>query len=716
MTKTAHRITLTESCPPPRARSVTWNRSRRERNSSMTRMQQVSENAAVYGIWTGIVLILLTPFVVTPDTIFPFVVGKAVYSRSLIECVFGVWAILALFRPAYRPPRSRLLLLLALSVGVSILAACFGVSPQRSFWSTYERMQGVVDLIHWFAFAVVLASVLRTERAWRVILNINGGVCIIVSGLAVSLYYSVDVPFFDYSYHYWDENKQAGIDTHGRVTSTLGNALHLSTYVLLNSLIVAGLLVQSFISAAHVSPGDPSILERGGPKRAFLQNKEHVLLRLWIERCFWVSQIIFSLWTLILVGSRGALLSLLASGGILAAVFLFRGRRRMIRFAAAGFVGLFVCAAALVLFLTFRPEISVANGLSEIVNLRIASTETFPVPLLKRLLEPQMYDAGDRSPQWSRIEILNVGLCGFFERPLLGWGPDNFLIIFGRYLSKSTEDIEIHDHAHNALVEELATKGVLGLSSYLALWICTLLIFLHIAKRVDVRSRIHPLFVGTALVVYFIQSQYTVANITTSLLYCLLLAFVTRLETAKKKIPTVERRHTSSLPNAMRAILVASVLTSVGVGFLVNQAIYSAAFSIKKSTDQTNVLGQSIGFVKQAITQFGPLANTPRNILFANAPDLWTQLRLRNTVEAERLLRFLNSEAAAALADEPENWMIYSNLAEMYRIIAAYNMEYEDVVRRYSERARGRDSSPKWEAARHGESDIPSLSFQCSPT
>lgn len=680
----------------------------------MSRVQQVSEKVALYGIWTGIVLILLTPFVVTPDTIFPFVVGKAVYSRSLIECVFGVWAILALFRPAYRPPRSRLLLLLALSVGVSILAACFGVSPQRSFWSTYERMQGVVDLIHWFVFAVVLASTLRTERDWRIVLNINLGVCIIVAGLAACLYYSVGVPFFEYFYHHWGENKQAGIDPHGRVISTLGNALQLGTYLLLNSLIAAGLLVQSFISAAPVSPEDPLILERD-QRRTFLQNKKRDLLTRWIKRGFWVSTLTFGLWTSTFTGSRGVFLSLLVSGGALATVLSLWGRRRMIRFVAVGFLNFFVCTAALTLFLIFGPKTSVANGLFGIFKPPIVSAETPLLPLLKRLLRPEMYGLEDRSPQWQRMEVLNIGLCGFSERPILGWGPDNFLAIFGRYLSISTEGIEIHDHSHNALVEELATKGVLGLSSYLTLWICTFLIFLPIAKRVDIRSRIHFLFVGTALLTYFIQSQFTVANSVASLQYFLLLAFVTHLETAEEKIPTVGRRHTSSLHNAMRALLVVSVLTLVGVGFLVNQTIYSAASSIKKSTDQTNVLGQSIGFVKQAIIQFGPLANTPRNILFANAPDLWTLLRLRNTVEAERLLRFLNSEAAAALADEPENWVIYNNLAEMYRIIAAYNREYEDVARRYSERARGRDSAPMWEASPHGESGLPSLSFRCSP-
>ena len=49
------------------------------------------------------------------------------------------------------------------------------MSPQRSLWSNYERMQGVVDQAHWFAFAVVLASMLRTGRDWRVLLALNLG-------------------------------------------------------------------------------------------------------------------------------------------------------------------------------------------------------------------------------------------------------------------------------------------------------------------------------------------------------------------------------------------------------------------------------------------------------------------------------------------------------------------------------------------------------------
>ena len=41
---------------------------------------RMSEGVLSNIVWMGIVLILLTPFIVTSQTAFPFMVGKAVYS------------------------------------------------------------------------------------------------------------------------------------------------------------------------------------------------------------------------------------------------------------------------------------------------------------------------------------------------------------------------------------------------------------------------------------------------------------------------------------------------------------------------------------------------------------------------------------------------------------------------------------------------------------
>ena len=86
----------------------------------------------------GIALVLLTPLVTAPWTLYPFAVGKALWARVLIAVVFALWAVLALWRPRWRPPPSALLALLGAGLAAAVLSAWLGVSPQQSFWSTYE--------------------------------------------------------------------------------------------------------------------------------------------------------------------------------------------------------------------------------------------------------------------------------------------------------------------------------------------------------------------------------------------------------------------------------------------------------------------------------------------------------------------------------------------------------------------------------------------------
>ena len=64
------------------------------------------ERALLWGVRAGLALLLLTPFVISENTVYPFVVGKALYARMLIEVVFALWAALACLNPAFRPPRS----------------------------------------------------------------------------------------------------------------------------------------------------------------------------------------------------------------------------------------------------------------------------------------------------------------------------------------------------------------------------------------------------------------------------------------------------------------------------------------------------------------------------------------------------------------------------------------------------------------------------------
>ena len=126
------------------------------------------ENGLATAVRTAVVLVFVAPLIVMasplPATFFPFIVGKALYIRSLVEIAFVLWLVLAFWYPSHRPPRSWIVAALAAYVLIVLISSLLGVSPQRSLWSTYERMQGWIDLAHWFAFTVVAVSVFRSFR------------------------------------------------------------------------------------------------------------------------------------------------------------------------------------------------------------------------------------------------------------------------------------------------------------------------------------------------------------------------------------------------------------------------------------------------------------------------------------------------------------------------------------------------------------------------
>ena len=136
--------------------------------------------------------VLFMPLIVSTSTFFPFVVGKAVYSRIMIELAFILWLPIIVTSREFRLPKNLILIAMAIYILVSIVSAIFGVSFNASFWSTYERMQGLLDLIHWFAYSLMLISLFRTFGHWKLLLSINLFVSILVCLLGIAQYAGLD--------------------------------------------------------------------------------------------------------------------------------------------------------------------------------------------------------------------------------------------------------------------------------------------------------------------------------------------------------------------------------------------------------------------------------------------------------------------------------------------------------------------------------------------
>ena len=626
----------------------------------MTRLR-IPEQPLLLAVRLGVLLLVLTPLVVAPAIVYPFSVGKAVWSRSVIEIAFALWAVLAAAHPAWRPPRSRLLLLLAAGLGVALLSACFGVSLQRSLWSTYLRMQGVLDQAHWLAAAVVAASVFRKPRDLRALLGFHLAVGLLVALIAVARSAGLEPPLFG-----WIPEPLAP-----RIAATLGNPTFLGAYLLVNVVLALGFLARSLIPAAgprHGAKGSRRNKRRGRkrPPAGARTRPSSV----WPGRLFHGLSAVIGLWALGLSGSMAALAGLIAAFGALAAAYALLAQAPRVRLAARAGVGLLGAGAAAGAFLLLAaPPLA----------------PSFDNPLLRRATDPQTIERtmGRRFASWE------AGLAGFAERPVLGWGPANYVAPFGRYVGASGADLPTNDHAHNMLIEVAATKGLAGLAAYLAIWGLTFAVVLRAARVAEPGEQAFALFAGAALLGQFVQSQALFGTASSALQYTLLIAVAVGLEA-----PTRPPGGGSRLPAAVaglfrgaavRAGLVTAAVALCALGLASNRAIHAGAAALYRA--ETSGPARFMEELRQAVDAFGPLANGPRRILFENLAPNWRVLRAARPAEAARLLAWADREAAAALEAEPVNWEIHQSLARLYRTVAASDPDYAGRAGRHYRRA-----------------------------
>ena len=190
-----------------------------------------------------------------PNAFFPFVVGKALYVRFLTLVAVGLWLLVFLRNPSYRAPRSAILIAFAVYLLATLVSSLLGVSPQRSIWSYYERMQGFVSLAHWLAFAWVLVSVYRTRADWRALLNACLAAAVVVAVLGVGQNSGLRLTPF--------------LQEVDRLDITLGNATYVGSYMLVSTLVAVAFLAHSFLGRRRRAPG-----AAGAPRARRAQGKD----------------------------------------------------------------------------------------------------------------------------------------------------------------------------------------------------------------------------------------------------------------------------------------------------------------------------------------------------------------------------------------------------------------------------------------------------------
>ena len=457
-------------------------------------------------------LLFVMPLIVSTNTIYPHVVGKVIYSRTLIEVIFSIWIITLIRNRSYRPKLDWILLILVVYILSGVLSSIFGVNFMQSFWADHVRMQGVWDDIHWVVLIVIIASLVKDELSWKYIFHSNLIVATIVS--LISVMQAFGVSFLP------------AIFPNCSIDASLGNPSYIASYLMVNIILVAGLLIQSFVNLEK--PIDDT------PKGILNLSKYFTITR----SLYFLALIIFS-WVFFLAASRGGLIAL--TTGISLTILVLTISRGFIS-AKPIIIGFSSLMSMLVVFFAFDIGVglphaescqtycdrsidlecvtSLPESFSDGLGLSFTSTPQDSLNTALKDNDPTTTVLGPRYLIWE------IAVSGFREKPILGWGPENFGRVFDRYAPYSIYEYDNlnADNAHNKLLNQLVERGGLGILIYLSMWLA-LLIGLYRAK-VDYSQEVVKFTIFTALVAFFVQSIFLFDTPTNNLQLVMLTSWV----------------------------------------------------------------------------------------------------------------------------------------------------------------------------------------------
>lgn len=185
----------------------------------------------IRGIEILAIAILCIPLFVSSQTLYPYLFPKIIAFQTVVEVALIMWLLLvACDRTYFAVCKRPLTLALLLFLFVATVTSLFGVDPIRSFFSTHERMTGVILFIHLVIWYVIMASVFREKRQWNLVLWATLAVSLFMGILSIDSTSIIDLLLNGKKW---------------QPLSPLGNPIYLGVYALIHVFLALFLYIGS---------------------------------------------------------------------------------------------------------------------------------------------------------------------------------------------------------------------------------------------------------------------------------------------------------------------------------------------------------------------------------------------------------------------------------------------------------------------------------------
>ncbi len=380
---------------------------------------------------TGFFLILSLPIATIPPWFFPPDWGKTIVFRSILSILIFLFIFQFLYRkneiqlPDIKKNKA-LWILIALFF-VFLLATIFSVDSYFSLWGSPERSGGFINFTSYIIFAILLFFIVKNPD-WQKILNFSIIIGILVSFVAIIQYYGLFNKIF--------------ISISDRPVSTLGNSDLLSIYILLLFF--------------------PTL---------FFSIKEKII----IKKLFYLFVVLLFFYIILIANSRAAYLGLFI--GIIYFLLFYPVRSKTHQ------------ASGDVLYNKKSDEVYLKkNAVLKIISVILLFAAVFAVYYVNTNQQTPYYIGKHTTlnniyTRLSLKQFLNdarfyawkIAFVALKEKPVLGWGPENFAVAFDKYYDPSLPYINSRlsdwwDRAHGIFFDIGIQSGILGIIVYFTLF------------------------------------------------------------------------------------------------------------------------------------------------------------------------------------------------------------------------------------------------------
>ncbi len=565
-------------------------------------------------------LALVTPLIVSTSLYFPFITGKAFFMRSCILLAGALYAVLAVTDKTYRP-KSSILMYSILGFMVILGASWFNsVMPDRSFWSNFERMEGYVTLLY-MAVLFIVASATIKRREWIWIIHTSLALSVVVGIMATG----------DFA------NAEPG--TIARISGTLGNSSYLGVYALIHMFLsILGFLM----------------IYRGNREEVLLRPGAHehakpITTASYVYMAVYAILAVFNLYILFYTGTRGSFVGLIGGLLLTGAFLAWKEKDKVLKYGSIGVLtAVFV---SVVLLGTFK-NTDFVKGYEPLSRFAALITTDVQSVLAKQ---------GE-----ARTILWRMAYQGVKEKPILGWGQDTFGYVFAKYYDPGMYAQEQwFDRSHNVFMDWLISAGVLGLLGYLMLFVAALICIFGKQARLTV---IEKSVLTGLLAAYFIHNLFVFDNLSSYILFFLLLAYVHDRHTHDRHVVHIEKKKGDDDIDA-GTLMVAAGFFVVLIGSYVGYKTIYEPYTQNKLLIEAMMLSND----QQKVTteMLLRMKKVPVDVAYEKFKEIFT---LGHTGEAESYEQLMTIATTAAVSNTVSD-KTKIDLIELYQSRVTYHEE-----------------------------------------